>query len=284
MKRRFFRGEGRKAVNTVDNQQILAANNSIIIELLYQLADDDFILAYRGSEWLGLAPHIEEDVAYSSISQDMMGHAAMFYQLLEELGEGNVDKLAHARPIKERKNAILLELVNGPGFYLHKPKYDWAFAVVRNYFYTQAKKLKMDSLKTSSYKPLANLAVNVNMELYYHLLDWKTWFVQLTQANHEARKRMEAAVSKVFDDFGGVLALGPLGKDMATIGLIEDEEVLKNRWLQMMLPVFESVQLSMPEHFQMKQGNGRIGEHTEDLNSALAVLAEVYNADPAASW
>lgn len=60
--------------------------NMAIKELLLHLADDDFIHAYRGSEWLGLAPHIEEDVASSSIAQDTMGHAAIFYQLLEEIG------------------------------------------------------------------------------------------------------------------------------------------------------------------------------------------------------
>ena len=271
-------------MKTPDKQQFAEAHKPIVIELLYQLADDDFILAYRGSEWLGLAPHIEEDVAFSSISQDMMGHAAMFYQLLEELGEGNVDKLAHARPAKERKNAILLEIVNGPGHYLQKPKYDWAFAVVRNYFYIQAKKLRMDSLKTSSYKPLANLAVNVNMELYYHLLHWKTWFVQLVQASAEARTRIEVAVSRVLDDFEGVLTLGPLGNEMVQIGLIESEEVLKKRWRQTIEPVFESVQLAMPEKFLMKHGNGRTGSHTADLQSALAVLAEVYSTGPEAIW
>ena len=62
-----------------------------LIELLFQLADDDFLFAYRGSEWLGLAPHIEEDVASSSISQDSMGHVAIFYKLLEELGAGKAD-------------------------------------------------------------------------------------------------------------------------------------------------------------------------------------------------
>ncbi|WP_420812925.1 Phenylacetic acid catabolic protein, partial [Peribacillus acanthi] len=67
-------------------EQFEQTNKLPLIELLYQLADDDFILAYRGSEWLGLAPHIEEDVAYSSINQDTMGHAVMFYRLLEELG------------------------------------------------------------------------------------------------------------------------------------------------------------------------------------------------------
>lgn len=85
-----------------------------IKELLLQLADDDFIHSYRGAEWLGLAPHIEEDVASASISQDTMGHAAIYYKLLDELGEDDADKLAHDRPAKERRNAIILELVNGP--------------------------------------------------------------------------------------------------------------------------------------------------------------------------
>lgn len=256
----------------------------VLADLLYQLADDDFVLAFRGSEWLGLAPHIEEDVAFSSISQDTMGHAAMFYQLLEELGEGNVDDLAHARPVNERKNAVLLELVNGPGHYLLKPKYDWAFAVVRNYFYTQAKKIRMDSLKTSSYKPLAHIAINVNMELYYHLLHWKTWFIQLMSAGGEARSKMENAVMKVFDDFEGVLTLGPLGGEMTKLKLIDGEDFLKKRWRQTMQPVFDSVHLSMPELFNMKQGNGRNGEHTADLEAALSVLAEVYNMNPTANW
>lgn len=76
-----------------------------LIELLYQLADDDFILAFRGSEWLGLAPHIEEDIAYASINQATMGHAVMYYELLESLGEGSADELAHERKASERKNA-----------------------------------------------------------------------------------------------------------------------------------------------------------------------------------
>ncbi|KAB2337757.1 phenylacetate-CoA oxygenase subunit PaaC [Cytobacillus depressus] len=252
--------------------------------LLYQLADDDFILSYRGSEWLGLAPHIEEDVAFSSISQDTMGHAAMFYQLLEDLGEGKVDELAHARSAKERRNAVLLEMVNGPGHYLAKPQYDWAFAVVRNFFYVQAKKIRMDSLKNSSYTPLAHIAINVNMELYYHLLHWRTWFVQLVDAGGEARIRMEAAVIKVLDDFEGVLTLGPLGGEMANLYLIEDEEMLKQKWKLAMRPIFESVNLSLPENFGMKNGNGRLGEHAKDLESALAILSEVYNVNPAASW
>jgi ring-1,2-phenylacetyl-CoA epoxidase subunit PaaC len=255
-----------------------------LVELLFQLADDDFIIAYRGSEWLGLAPHIEEDVAFSSISQDTMGHAAMYYQLLEDIGIGKANDLAHGRKASERRNAILLEEVNGPGHYLHEPRYDWAFTVVRNYFYTQAKKVRIDSLKNSSYLPLAQVALKVNIELYYHLMHWKTWFIQLVNAQGEARERMKNAIAKVFDDFAGVLSLGAKGNKMVEFGLIEREEMLQQRWIQAIKPIFEQADLHLPSKFGMKRGNGRKGEHTADLDEAIATLSEVYQIDPLATW
>lgn len=202
-----------------------------IKELLLQLADDDFIHSYRGAEWLGLAPHIEEDVASASISQDTMGHAAIYYKLLDELGEGDADKLAHDRPAKERRNAIILELVNGPGHYMKDPDYDWAFAVVRNYFYTQAKAIKVQSLHSCSYEPLAEVAQKVQMELYYHLMHWKTWFVQLLGSGHlEAVSRMKAAIGKTMSDFAGVFSLGQYGEEMVELGLIEGEAILQKKY------------------------------------------------------
>jgi ring-1,2-phenylacetyl-CoA epoxidase subunit PaaC len=255
-----------------------------LLSLLYQLADDDFILAYRGSEWLGLAPHIEEDVAFSSINQDTMGHATMFYQLLEELGEGDQDHLAHGRKATERRNAIILEEVNGPGNYMEEPRYDWAFAVVRHYFYSVAKKVRIDALKNSSYEPLADMAIKINTELYYHLLHWKTWFIQLMNAGGEARARMNKAIERVLDEFQGVLTLGPMGKEMSLMDLIEGEESLKKRWEMAIQPVFQSSQLSFPPIVSMKKGNGRLGEHTPELDTALSTLSEVYNTNPAASW
>jgi ring-1,2-phenylacetyl-CoA epoxidase subunit PaaC len=262
-----------------------SVENTAIKELLFQLADDDFIHSYRGSEWLGLAPHIEEDVASSSISQDTMGHAAMFFKLLEELGEADADQLAHDRPANERRNAIILELVNGPGYYMTNPDYDWAFAVVRNYFYTQAKVIKIQSLHSSSYEPLVEVATKVQMELYYHLMHWKTWFVQLLGSGHEeAISRMKAAIEKTLPDVQGVFSLGEHGKEIVELGLIESEAVLLNNWIQAVSPIFESVGLTRTIEVGMAQGDGRNGKHTEDLVKALETLSEVYASDKAASW
>ncbi|WP_059170597.1 1,2-phenylacetyl-CoA epoxidase subunit PaaC [Bacillus sp. FJAT-27445] len=255
-----------------------------LIELLFQLADDDFMVAYRGSEWLGLAPHIEEDVAFASISQDTMGHAAIFYKLLEDLGAGDIDELAHGRPADERRNAVLLELVNGPGTYLMEPHYDWAFAVVRHYFYTVAKRIKMASLMKSTYIPLAEAAARVNVELYYHQLHWKTWFTQLMSVGGEARERMEGAIAKTFSCFGDVFYQGLKEIDIVSHGIIAGSLDLREQWVAAITPVFSDLGASVPEQFSMPEGSGRNGEHTKDLDDALSVLGEVYRFDPAAGW
>ncbi|WP_214893985.1 1,2-phenylacetyl-CoA epoxidase subunit PaaC [Exiguobacterium sp. H66] len=250
--------------------------------LLYQLADDDFLYAFRGSEWLGLAPHIEEDVASSSIAQDSMGHAAMYYQLLEELGEGKADALAHVRLAHERKNSILVERVNGPGYYMETPEYDWAYAVVRNYCYTLAKKIRIDALKNSSYAPLAAAAVKINMELYYHLLHWQTWFTQLYQATPTARQKMDAALEQVLADFGDMFDYGAHGDVIEEMRLIEGQGILLDRWYQTLTPTLVELNVTLPE--MRMSVNGRNGEHSADLNDALSTLGEVYLIDQSAVW
>jgi ring-1,2-phenylacetyl-CoA epoxidase subunit PaaC len=274
----------RSEVNVVNSDVIEnEGKKEALIELLFQLADDEFLYSYRGSEWLGLAPHIEEDVAFSSISQDSMGHAAMYYQLLEKLGAGKADVLAHGRPAQERKNCILVERVNGPGYYMEDPDYDWAYAVVRNYLYSLAKKVKIQSLKQSSYKPLADAAIKVDTELFYHLMHWKTWFVQLFSSTEEAKQYMNEAFIKVMNDFHDVFSFGEQTEKIHEYGFIDDESVLKANWEELLVPVLEKLGLSIPQAAAMAM-NGRNGEHTKELEEALIVLSEVYNINPNVPW
>lgn len=252
-------------------------------ELLYQLADDNFLLAYRGSEWLGLAPHIEEDVAFSSISQDLMGHAFMFYRLLEELGEGEVDALAHNRGPDAYRNAVILELENGLGTYMEQPHYDWAFTVVRYFFYACYKKVQLEALKQSSYEPLAIAAKKMVTEHPYHLLHWQTWFVQLMSSTSEARRRMEDAIQKVWRDFGGVWSYGALSDEIITDGLIVPAKELKKGWEDLTHPIFNKVGYTLKGEAGLEHGDGRLGDHTKALQEAITIFSEVYQSDPLAT-
>src|SRR2546428_13900952 len=99
----------------------MITNNKPLETLLLSLADDEFILGYRNSEWTGIAPMLEEDVAFSSMAQDEIGHARLFYEMLAELTEGNADKIAYGRQPNEFLSCQLME----------RPKGDWAYSVTR---------------------------------------------------------------------------------------------------------------------------------------------------------
>lgn len=261
-----------------------AEEQQAVKELLFQLADDDFLFSYRASEWLGLAPHIEEDVASSSITQDTMGHAAMYYMLLENLGAGKADDLAHLRSADERRNSLLTERVNGEGYYMDTPQYDWAYTVVRSYFYTQAKKVKIDSLRNSSYEPLAEVAIKVNMEIYYHLMHWKVWFEQLLSSTEDAKVRMVDAIKLVEADLGDLFSFGTQKAAIEGLDLIATEEELKANWFAAITPMFEKLGIALPVVPENPASNGRNGEHSKALDEAIATLSEVYRLDLATSW
>lgn len=255
-----------------------------LTDLLFQLADDDFILAYRGSEWLGLAPHIEEDVAFSSMSQDMMGHAVMFYEMLEELGVGKADDLAQLRSADAFRNAILVERPNGIGHYKEDPHYDWAYAIVRSYVYGLHKQVRLEALQNSSFLPLTLASRKMLTEHRYHLMHWQVWLKQLANSTEEARRYLDAAIAKVWADAGELTNLGPNAQSIVGFGLITGEELQKHTWLNKTKEIFQSIGIAWPGEPGVPQEQGRAGEHTQDLVQALATLSEVYRIDPAASW
>lgn len=255
-----------------------------LAELIYQLADDDLIIAHRGSEWLGLAPHIEEDVAFSSITQDTMGHAAMYFEMLEELGFGRADDLAHLRKPEEYRNAILTERVNGQGHYKENPDYDWGYAIIRNYAYEVFKKARLDSLEQSSYAPLADTAKKIKREQFYHLYHWETWIDQLSNTTEEAQRRLNAAIKKTWEDVASLFDLGPKGKQMVELGLIESGEALKAKFISRIQAKLEGAGLDWPGEFVPLETTGREGKHSQEFVEALNELNEVYKLDPQASW
>ncbi|MGY0692451.1 1,2-phenylacetyl-CoA epoxidase subunit PaaC [Virgibacillus sp. FSP13] len=270
-----------KRIGTADEAKQDAAYLEALTELIYQLADDDFIVSFRGSEWLGLAPHIEEDVAFSSITQNTMGHASMYYDLLEELGEGQADVLAHERPGNERRNAVYLEKRNGDGSYLDEPYFDWALTVVRHYFYEVLKKIKLEEISKSSYVPLANIAQKILMEQPYHLAHWKLWIQQLQQSSEDAQSRIHSRIVEAWQEFGDALEIGEKADAMVAHELIASEAFLKKQWQQEV----EAIVASVPESPLGKQlGNGRNKEHTADLDHAIKTFAEVYESDKEAVW
>jgi ring-1,2-phenylacetyl-CoA epoxidase subunit PaaC len=96
---------------------------------------------------------------------------------------------------------------------------------------------------------------------------------------------MENAISKCWKDFGGVVTFGEYSAEMSAAGLIDEEEKMKSVWLERVHALFENVHMKVDEPVRMENGNGRNGEHTEDLDQAIRILSEVYAGDKeAVSW
>lgn len=275
---------GEETVMRVESPEQAKENHAYyqaLTELLYQLADDDLLISFRGAEWLGLAPHIEADLAYSSITQNTMGHASMYYQLLEELGEGDQDSLAHVRPANVRLNAVYLEKRNGEGEYWEEPYYDWALAVVRNYFYEVFKRAKLKAVAECSYDPLAQMVQKILMEQPYHLAHWKMWITQLQASTDEGKRRIKERIDEAWKLFQDVLSLGGYAKQMEAFGLVTSEEFIKDSWLQELEATLTAIP-SAP--LDSAGGHGRRKEHSTDLEHAIGTMAEVYNSDREAVW
>lgn len=165
-----------------------------LVSVVTALGDDELILGHRHSEWTGFAPHIEEDVAFSSIAQDEIGHAAALYSVVAKVTGESADKLALGRDKDAYRNAILCESDNG----------DWAFTLARHWLYDHADELRLEALEDSAHEELAALATKMRREERYHLLHADTWLKRVAQGPVEGRKRLADGVMKAF---GPALAL-----------------------------------------------------------------------------
>jgi ring-1,2-phenylacetyl-CoA epoxidase subunit PaaC len=146
--------------------------------LLLAVADDELVIGHRHSEWTGWAPHIEEDLAFSSIAQDEMAHARLLYGLARELDGRTEDELALGRRPEEYRNAVLCE----------RPNRDWGYTIARQYLYDTADDVRLDALAQSSWRELADAVAVIRLEEKYHLDHARAWFVRLANGPLEGRQ------------------------------------------------------------------------------------------------
>jgi ring-1,2-phenylacetyl-CoA epoxidase subunit PaaC len=163
-------------------------------DLLLALADDELILGWRDSEWTGIAPFLEEDVAFSSIAQNEIGHARALYELAaRELGT-TADELAFDREPSEYRSAPLVEL----------RRLEWARTIARHWLYETADEIRLAALKASDDPEIAGLAAKIDREEVYHRMHAGMWIDRLL-ATDEGSARLQEAVDELWPYALGVL-------------------------------------------------------------------------------
>ena len=279
---------------TVLHQAPTGAARDALAELLLALADDEFVLGFWDSEWTGIAPMLEEDVAFSSIAQDEIGHARVLYELRASLTDDDADRIAFDREPHEYRHARLL----------NHARNDWAFSIARRYLYDTADAVRLDALSRSAYVPLAQVVAKIRREETYHLMHMNAWLLRLAQGPPDARERLEAALERLWPDALTVFTPLPGERRLVEHELLpESNEVLAQRWLGGIAPTFTSLGLPFPflrrpvdaaadgatdgldfrPRFDPRLATGRT-DRTDDFTWLWGEFTRVRHEEEAATW
>jgi ring-1,2-phenylacetyl-CoA epoxidase subunit PaaC len=247
-----------------------------LADLLLAMADDEFVLGFWDSEWTGIAPILEEDVAFASLAQDEVGHAQALYQLLAELEGGDPDGIAFGRPPEGYRHARLLD----------HPRTDWAFSVARRFLYDTADAARLDALAACSYAPLAGVVAKMRREETYHLLHMHAWLERLAGGGQEPRARLVAALERLWPDALCVLA-GVEGDELLVGAgiLAEPLAAVRRRWLAGLAPELARLGLPAPPAGPAAPaGPCRGPDRGDDFRWLWEQFTMVRRSDPEAVW
>jgi ring-1,2-phenylacetyl-CoA epoxidase subunit PaaC len=243
--------------------------------VLLAFADDEHLMGQRHTEWIGVAPFLEEDLAFASIGQDELGHAAMLYELVISDLSGNqpsaqaVDALAFRRDPADYRSCWLVEA----------PCTEWALALVRHWLYDTAEALRWQELAGSSDERLRGIAARAMNEERYHLRHADALLDALA-GDADASERIAVALD----------VLLPLG-----VGLFDDphgsvgtSEAVVGRRLSELAPEWRT---AVDRRFGRRDwiAVGRVAQghrtvRSRSFETVYAHMREVIMLDPDATW
>jgi len=250
-------------------------NNTALKDLVYKMADDQLILGHRNSEWIGLGPILEEDIAFASMAQDKVGQSLAFYSLLNQLGEGEPDSIAFFRHAKQFHCCHFVELPIG----------DYSFSLMRHFLFDTAEAARFELLKASSYEPLKNLAIKFLGESRYHTMHADTWMNALGKGTDESIERMQNALDECMPYALGIYEESEFETQLISDRVFAGELALREIWIERINSLIAKTDLILPDLARCSPAfGGRIGDHTEYLQPLLDEMSEVVNIDPHADW
>ena len=241
-----------------------------LVNYSLHLADNALILGHRNSEWCGHGPVLEQDIAITNISLDLIGQARNFYQYAATLvgNECNEDKLAYLRDVREFRNCLLLE----------QPKGDWAQTILRQFFFSAFQYYLYQQLEQNKDEHLAAIAVKSLKEVTYHLRWSSEWVIRLGDGTEESHARIAKAVENLWPYTGELFIATDYENEMHI-----DLKSIKEKWLVKVHDIFSEALLIVPKEQWMHTG-GKTGSHTEHLGFILAELQFMQRAYPDMDW
>jgi ring-1,2-phenylacetyl-CoA epoxidase subunit PaaC len=224
----------------LDPEDLDERERTALEHLCKRLGDDEFVLAERYTEWQVRSPSLESDLALSNIAQDELGHARLWYDVLDDIGLDE-EELVYERDPDTFRHSTLVEQPF--------PEGDWADAILRSYLYDVAEKLRLEALEDSSYPKIADRVGKIQGEEEYHLEHAGNWLERLANGD-DGTARLQDALDRLFPH--ALTLFEPtdpdVEDDIVELGLrtatLQD---MGEEWLSIVLPFLESLDLTVPE-------------------------------------
>ena len=255
------------------------------IDYLLHLADNALVLGQRNAEWSGHGPILEEDIALSNNSLDLIGQARLLYQeAAAQIGNGTTeDTLAFFRDVPDFKNYTLLELPNHPPLAgTSASDRDFATTLVRNFLYSALMVLVWDKLQHAPHSQLAAIAAKSLKEVRYHLRHSRDWLLRMGDGTAESHGRAQAAINHLL----------PYTQEFWTHSAYESEAArttglnmasLQSDWNQIVNDALLEATLKRPADGGFVP-TGKHSVHSEHLGFILAEMQSLPRAHPNATW
>lgn len=246
-----------------------------LFEYLVRLGDDSLILGHRLSEWCGHGPILEEDIAMTNISLDLVGQATSLLKHAGEVeGKGrSEDDLAFLRFDREYKNVLLVEQPNG----------DFGMTMMRQFLFDVYRKLLFERLCKSTDEQLAAIAAKSLKETKYHLKHSAEWVIRLGDGTEESHQRVQSSLNTLWRYARELFFENEVDEELKSGGVIPSMEGLQDEWQAYVDKIFAEATIQIPDNDWRHEG-GRRGLHSEHLGYILAELQYMQRAYPGLEW
>jgi ring-1,2-phenylacetyl-CoA epoxidase subunit PaaC len=255
----------------LDRDDLSDDQQEALAELLFRLADDEFVHAERATEWQIYAPTLESDLALANIAQDEFGHARLWYDLLEELGYSEAECIWE-RPADEWVHSTLVEQPFPDG--------GWGSAVLRGYLYDVAEHIRLEAMTETTYEPLADRVGKALGEEEYHREHAENWLDRLA-GEGESHERLQDAVDELFPYALSLFEPSAYEETILDAGFRTERTAdMREEWLDIVVPRLESLGLDVPDpdDTELPEERGRDGTHTETWFDLQSEFTKAYDA------
>lgn len=252
-----------------------AVDRAALFEFLTRMGDNTLILGHRVSEWCGLSPVLEEDIALANVALDMIGQTQLWLGLAGEVeGKGRTaDNLAYLRDAGAFRNLLLVERPNG----------DFGQTLMRQFLFDAWHFETLKALEKSTDARVAEIAAKAIKEVAYHLERSSDLIIRLGDGTDESHKRMQAALDDQWSYTGEMFISDDTDKAVAEAGIAPDPASLRAAWDAVVKSTLEEATLTIPDSGYAHKG-GKRGVHTEHLGFILAEMQFLQRAYPGAVW